>query len=229
MDGLPARAVALAQVSLVNDPCPARPAACRYDALNGTDASRSTTASMKSARVRIPSAPAGDVARGRSGRVRARATSTDQATKRMFDMQLVNVGEIQPRFAGGRRQHRANVVGRRSPNRVRTRKRVPGTDPQVPEGERGAIYTGRGWKPTPAGGRPRLASGEGVAFERAGDGGGYLLLGSGDVVRMTSFPGWSAKRRVGDRATEGGRWNNAVSETGVRWRAKRRESKPTGD
>ena len=51
-------------------------------------------ASMKSARVRIQSAPAGDVARGRSGRVRARATSTDQATKRMFDMQLVNVGEI---------------------------------------------------------------------------------------------------------------------------------------
>ena len=29
------------------------------------------------------------------------------------------------------------VVGRRSPNRVRTRNRVPGTDPQVPEGERG--------------------------------------------------------------------------------------------
>ena len=78
------------------------------------------------------------------------------------------------------------------------------------------IYTGRGWNPTPAGGRPRLASREGVAFERAGDGGGYLLLGSGDVVRMTG-------------ATEGGRWNNAVSETGVRWRAKRRESKPTGD
>ena len=51
------------------------------------------------------------------------------------------------------------------------------------------IYTGRGWNPTPAGGRPRLASREGVAFERAGDGGGYLLLGSGDVVRMTSFSG----------------------------------------
>ena len=86
------------------------------------------------------------------------------------------------------------------------------------------IYAGRGWKPTPAGGRHRLASGEGVAFERAGDGGGYLLLGSyrrdsvadrieGSRSRCREVESWThcgtnnaEQLSVGGAAVTGRRW-----------------------